>query len=279
VARALLSATRDKASGAAWSIIPTLSGDLVRLLLLSDLHSNLEALEACLDAAPAYEDVVNLGDVVGYGANPNEVIERARALGKHFVRGNHDKAAAGLMDLDEFNPIAALAAHWTRTHITPENLEWLRALPQGPIQLPGLPDVQFVHGSPLDEDDYVVSTRDALEPLLTAQVPVTFFGHSHVQGAFIAGPGEAGAYRPVYRNLGQRVSTDWPLRPEAQYLVNPGSVGQPRDGDWRAGFALFDSEARVVTFYRVPYDLKHAQESILAANLPQRLATRLAAGR
>jgi diadenosine tetraphosphatase ApaH/serine/threonine PP2A family protein phosphatase len=258
---------------------PPFAGNLVRVLLISDLHSNLEALEACLDAAPPYDDVVNLGDVVGYGANPNEVIERARALGKHFVRGNHDKAAAGLMDLDDFNPVAALAADWTRRHISPENLEWLRSLPQGPIQLEGLPNVQFVHGSPLDEDDYVVSSRDALEPLLAAQVPLTFFGHSHVQGAFVAGPGEAGAFRPVYENLGQLVSADWPLRSGVQYLVNPGSVGQPRDGDWRAGFALFDSEKSVVTFYRVPYNLKRAQERILAANLPQRLATRLAAGR
>jgi diadenosine tetraphosphatase ApaH/serine/threonine PP2A family protein phosphatase len=261
------------------AIIANLSGELVRVLLLSDLHSNLEALEACLDAAPAHDIVVNLGDIVGYGANPNEVIDRARALGKHFVRGNHDKAAAGLMDLDEFNPIAALAALWTREHISPENLKWLRTLPQGPIQLPGLENAQFVHGSPLDEDDYVVSARDAFEPLLAAQVPLTFFGHSHVQGGFTSSPNEAAAFRPVYPSLGQLESSEWPLRPGLQYLVNPGSVGQPRDGDWRAGFALFDSETRVVTFYRVPYDLKTAQERILAANLPQRLATRLATGR
>ena len=114
----------------------------MQVLLLSDIHSNLEALEACLAAAPAHDMVFNLGDIVGYGANPNEVIERSRALGNHFVRGNHDKAAAGLMDLDDFNPIAGMAAQWTQKHLTSENLEWLRSLPSGPVQLPELPDVQ-----------------------------------------------------------------------------------------------------------------------------------------
>src|SRR5690349_2600742 len=114
------------------SIIAILPWGNVRVLLISDIHSNLEALEAALAAAPAHNLVINLGDVVGYGATPNEVIDRARGLGKYFVRGNHDKAAAGLMDLREFNPVAALAAIWTTEHLTPENLEWLRSLPQGP---------------------------------------------------------------------------------------------------------------------------------------------------
>ncbi|HKE25942.1 MAG TPA: metallophosphoesterase, partial [Bryobacteraceae bacterium] len=129
----------------------------MRVLILSDIHSNLEALEACLTVAPAYDEVVNLGDIVGYGASPNEVIDRSRALGKYFVRGNHDKASAGLMDLKDFNPVAGLATLWTREQLTPENLAWLRDLPQGPILIDGLPDAQFVHGSPLDEDDYVVT--------------------------------------------------------------------------------------------------------------------------
>lgn len=251
----------------------------MRILLLSDIHSNLEALEACLAVAPAYDFVVNLGDIVGYGANPNEVIERSRALGKHFVRGNHDKAAAGLMDLNDFNPIAGLAAYWTREHLSPENLEWLRSLPQGPIRLPDLPEMQFVHGSPLDEDEYVVNIRDAFEPLLSSSVPITFFGHSHVQGAFSSTPGDTSAFRPAYNTVGQCELKEWPLRKGNQYLVNPGSVGQPRDGDWRAGFAVYDSASTIVTFVRVPYDLKTAQDRILSANLPPRLATRLAAGR
>lgn len=251
----------------------------MRILLLSDIHSNLEALEACLAAAPEHNLVVNLGDIVGYGANPNEVIDRCRGLGKYFVRGNHDKASAGLMDLKDFNPIAGLAAIWTRDHLTPENLEWLKGLPQGPIEVEGLPQAQFVHGSPIDEDEYVVTPRDALEPLLVASVPLTFFGHSHVQGAFSSNPADGGALRPIYRTVGQNEVAEWPLQRNNQYLVNPGSVGQPRDGDWRAAFAVFDSDAYTVSFHRVPYDLKTAQDRIIAAKLPPRLASRLAAGR
>lgn len=252
----------------------------MRVLLISDIHSNLEALEACLGAAPNYDIVVNLGDLVGYGANPNEVIERARGLGKHFVRGNHDKAAAGLMDLSDFNPLAGLAAVWTRDHLTREHLEWLRGLPQGPLQVPEIPGAEFVHGSPIDEDEYVVTAHDALEPLLIAPVPLTFFGHSHVQGAFSSDPADhAGTLRPMYRTVGQAEATEWQLKKDTHYLINPGSIGQPRDGDWRAGFAVFDSDAYTLTFHRVPYNLKSAQDRILAANLPERLATRLAAGR
>jgi predicted phosphodiesterase len=251
----------------------------VRLLLLSDIHSNLEALEACLAAAPAYDLVVNLGDIVGYGANPNEVIERSRRLGKFFVRGNHDKAAAGLMDLKDFNPIAGLAALWTRDQLSGENLEWLRSLPPGPIQVDGLPGAQFVHGSPVDEDEYVVTLRDSLEPLLFSHVPLTFFGHTHLQGSFSTNNTNSDVFRPAYKTVGQSETIEVPVKEGMRYLINPGSVGQPRDGDWRAAFALFDSNDHVVTFCRVPYNLKNAQERILAANLPPRLATRLAAGR
>lgn len=251
----------------------------MRVLILSDIHSNLEALEACLAAAPGYDLVVNLGDIVGYGANPNEVIARSRDLGKFFVRGNHDKAASGLMDLHDFNPIAGMAALWTREQLSPENLEWLRALPQGPIQVEGLAGVQFVHGSPVDEDEYVVTTRDALEPLLVSSVPLTFFGHSHLQGAFVAKAMASDMFRPPYRTVGQAEKSEFPLKKEMHYMINPGSVGQPRDGDWRAAFALYDSDAYTVTFCRAPYNLKSAQERIVAANLPPRLASRLAAGR
>jgi predicted phosphodiesterase len=251
----------------------------VRILLLSDIHSNLDALEASLAVAKPYDLVVNLGDTVGYGACPNEVIDRSRSLGSYFVRGNHDKAAAGLMDLKDFNPIAGLAALWTREQLRPENLEWLRALPQGPIQLPDLPDVQFVHGSPIDEDEYVVTLHDAIAPLSAQTPPVTFFGHTHLQGAFSFHTPAGDAYRPPYRTVGQSEGSEFPLRRGARYLINPGSVGQPRDGDWRAGFAIFDTETWTVTFQRTPYNLKNSQDRILAANLPQRLATRLAAGR
>ena len=251
----------------------------MRVLLISDIHSNLEALEACLAAAPAHDVVVNLGDIVGYGASPNEVIDQARQLGKVFVRGNHDKAVCGLMDLKDFNPVAAMAAEWTRAQLTADNLDWLRALPQGPVEVGELTGLQFVHGSPLDEDDYLVTVRDAVEPLVVSSVAVTFFGHTHLQGSFETNSIHLESFHPAYKTVGQSEIAELRLKDELRYLINPGSVGQPRDGDWRAAFAVFDTENRVVTFCRVPYNLKSAQDRILAAHLPQRLATRLAAGR
>jgi diadenosine tetraphosphatase ApaH/serine/threonine PP2A family protein phosphatase len=251
----------------------------LRILLLSDIHANLEALEACLAAAPSFDLVVNLGDIVGYGASPNEVVDRSRSLGKTFVRGNHDKAATGLLDLNDFNALAAAAAIWTREQLTAEHHEWLVSLPQGPLSLESFPQVQLVHGSPADEDAYIVSIGDALVPLLALTTPLTFFGHTHLQGGFFADGDSADGFRPEYRTVGQTESVSLQLKPETRYLINPGSVGQPRDGDWRAAFALFDTETQVVHFHRAPYNLKAAQDRIFAANLPSRLATRLAAGR
>ena len=251
----------------------------MRILLLSDIHANLEALEACLAAAPPFDLVVNLGDIVGYGASPNEVTARSRDLGEIFVRGNHDKAATGMMNLDDFNPMASAAAIWTREQLTASNADWLRALPQGPLQIEDLPHVQLVHGSPNDEDEYLVSLGDALAPLITLAVPVTFFGHTHLQGGFFANGSGADGFRPEYHTVGKAESVALQLKSETRYLINPGSVGQPRDGDWRAAFALFDAEAQIVHFHRAPYNLKAAQDRIFAAKLPPRLATRLAAGR
>jgi predicted phosphodiesterase len=251
----------------------------LRILLVSDIHANLEALEATLAAAPSFDMVVNLGDIVGYGASPNDVTARARDLGKVFVRGNHDKAATGVIDIDDFNPMAASAAIWTRNQLTPENLEWLRSLPRGPVSLPDFPQVQLVHGSPQDEDEYVVSLGDALAPLITLSTPLTFFGHTHLQGGFFVSESSADGLRPQYQTVGQAESVALQLKPGARYLINPGSVGQPRDGDWRAAFAVFDTDAQLVHFHRTPYNLKAAQDRIFAAKLPPRLATRLAAGR
>jgi predicted phosphodiesterase len=251
----------------------------VRILLLSDIHANLEALEGCLADAPSFDLIVNLGDIVGYGASPNEVTERSRQMGKIFVRGNHDKAATGVMELDDFNPMAAAAAIWTRNELTPENFNWLRALPHGPVVLPDFPDVQLVHGSPIDEDEYVVSLGDALAPLIGFTMPLTFFGHTHLQGGFFANGSSADGFRPEYASVGRAESVTLQLKVTTRYLINPGSVGQPRDGDWRAAFALFDTDLQVVHFHRTPYNLKGAQDRIFAAQLPSRLATRLAAGR
>ena len=250
----------------------------MRILLLSDIHSNLEALDACLAVAPSADAVVNLGDIVGYSASPNEVTVRARKLGGTFVRGNHDKVVAGLESVENFNPIAGLAALWNREHLSAENLDWLRALPKGPVTVPELPGIQFVHGAPDDEDRYVVSIPDALQTLTASAAGVIFFGHTHIQGLFRLRSGFAEGINPEYPSIAKQEMWDFQLEAGVTYMINPGSVGQPRDGDWRAAFAAYDSEKRLVTFYRVPYDLRSAQERIFAANLPPRLGTRLAAG-
>jgi len=252
----------------------------VHVLLLSDIHANLEALEACLDAAPSWDLAVNLGDVVGYGASPNEIIAHCQRVCRYHVRGNHDRACTGATNLEGFNPIAAQAALWTRGALWPANREWLQALPEGPLMPNELPGVELAHGSPLDEDEYLIAVPDALEVLLSRRpAPLTFFGHSHIQGGFFLNR-EHGGELHTQIGLGNSLETsELQLDPNARYLLNPGSVGQPRDGDWRAGFALFDNDAHSVTFYRIPYDVKSAQRRIREAALPERLASRLAIGR
>jgi diadenosine tetraphosphatase ApaH/serine/threonine PP2A family protein phosphatase len=250
----------------------------LRLLVLSDIHGNLEALEACLDAAPEYDQVYNLGDIVGYGANPNEVTQRSRELGSIFVRGNHDKACSGLSDLHDFNPIAGLAALWTREKLFDDHLQFLRELPQGPLS--PMDDVHLVHGSPRDEDEYILMASDAYAMLAQSTVPLTFFGHTHVQRGFLLEGGSPGkALAPNYKSSKGKQTVKLEVKPNTKYLVNPGSVGQPRDNDPRAAFLFYDTDAGVITFHRVPYDIKLAQEKIFAAGLPERLAVRLEEGR
>lgn len=251
----------------------------MRVLLLSDIHSNLEGLQACLAAAPSCDKVVNLGDIVGYGGSPNEVTEEARKLGGLFVRGNHDKACTGVMGVEAFNPVAGLAALWTKQMLTPENLEFLKNLPHGPVALNGLDDIQLVHGSPIDEDEYIIVLRDAVEPLMRSTVPLTFFGHTHIQCVFSIKDKTLEMMRPMYRTKDEADSYEVKLEKGAKYLVNPGSAGQPRDGDRRAGFGVFDTESYIFTFHRIPYNIAGAQKRIMEAKLPDRLATRLADGR
>jgi diadenosine tetraphosphatase ApaH/serine/threonine PP2A family protein phosphatase len=256
----------------------------MRILLLSDIHSNLEALSAVLEAAPQYDSVWNLGDTVGYGANPNEVIDRVRGLGSVFVRGNHDKACCGIGGIEAFNPIAARAAQWTHDALSPENIEWLRQLPAGPVTPLGT-DTSCSHGSPLDEDEYLLSVDDARRPLAEASARINFIGHTHVQGGFATNGEDWFRLTPQFSNR-DADEYELPLRKNARYLINPGSVGQPRDRDWRAAFALYETERlgdntllERVIFFRVPYDVRQAQEKILAAGLPDRLAIRLSEGR
>ena len=261
----------------------------MRALIVSDVHGNLEALEAVLAAAHGlWDEVWNLGDMVGYGASPNEVIDRLRSLASVHVRGNHDRVCCGLTSPENFNPVARAAALWTRTALTPENLAWLEAMPQGPLAA-GEGAACCAHGSPLDEDEYLLTLRDAWAPLAQMTAPVTFFGHTHVQGGFLHQGEQWQEIRPTFEapQNGRRRRKEAPglqsaslALPEGSHvLINPGSVGQPRDRDWRAAYAIFSSDDQTVTFFRVPYDVASCQQRILGAKLPERLAARLREGR
>jgi predicted phosphodiesterase len=247
----------------------------MRILVLSDLHANMTALAAALDAVQGrWDRVVCLGDVVGYGPDPNEVTARIRELGARTIRGNHDKAVADLMSTQDFNPVAKAAAEWTRTQLTPEHLAWLTALPQGPLESDG---IVLVHGAFQDEDEYVFTPAQALEGLLDSDAEVTFFGHTHHQGGFSYGDSNLEVLqirpRPSESFAALRIV------PPRRYLLNPGSIGQPRDADPRAGFAIADLEHQVVEFWRVPYDVGAVQARMRAAGLPEPLVQRLPLGR
>jgi diadenosine tetraphosphatase ApaH/serine/threonine PP2A family protein phosphatase len=256
----------------------------MKFLVISDIHANLEALEATLEAAGAYDRVLVLGDLVGYGADPNAVIDRVRQLPvEAMIRGNHDKVAAGLEDVEGFNYLARQAIEWTAAALTAENHAWLAALPQGPVIIDDFTEI--CHGTPFDEDVYVFDDMDALRALNAARRPLCLFGHTHVPAIFRLGepaPGQARAR--AGRELDGTVPVPGPsfrlnLDNESQCLVNCGAVGQPRDGDARAAYGLLDTDARAVTIMRTPYDIATAQAKIIEAGLPEVLAQRLAVGR
>jgi len=255
----------------------------MRALVLSDIHGNLEALTAVLDAAGTWDALWNLGDMVGYGASPNEVLAVIRAQATWTVRGNHDRVCCGLGSSRHFNPTARAAAKWTTETLTEVNLEWLRALPQGPLdaelKTPNPVHVTLAHGSPLNEDQYIHNMRDAWAPLQQTSTAITFFGHTHIQGGFAQRDHDWQELHPLYHS--RKGSDMWtlPIEPEMRYLINPGSVGQPRDFDWRAAFAIYDSETSEIIYHRVPYDLESTQTRMHEAGLPRRLSARLKEGR
>ena len=251
----------------------------MRALILSDVHGNLEALNAVLEAAAPFDVLWNLGDIVGYGASPNEVINLVRPAAQLNVRGNHDRVCCGLTSALGFNPVARAAATWTHDELTPDNRAWLRAVPQGPLQPEQPAGVTLAHGSPLNEDQYILSMRDAWAPLQQMSTAITFIGHTHLQGGFSQKDHDWHELRPQYRSRNEADSWTIPIPPGTRHLINPGSVGQPRDNDWRAAFAIYDTDAAEIVYHRVPYDLTAAQGRILLAGLPERLAARLREGR
>ena len=246
----------------------------MRYLILSDIHANATALDAVLEAASGrWQKAVCLGDLVGYGPDPNEVIDRIRSLPAITIRGNHDKAVSGVADAEEFNPIARAAVLWTRETLQPENREYLEKLPRGPISVDGF---SIVHGAIYDEDEYVFSPALALDGLLNAPSELSFFGHTHIQGGFYLRGEEVVVmhFKPAGGNPFSVLS----IEAGTCYLLNPGSIGQPRDGDTRAAFAIADIENQSVEFWRVPYDIEAVQARMAQAGLPEPLILRLSFG-
>jgi predicted phosphodiesterase len=246
----------------------------MRYLVLSDIHSNKEALSAVLQFVrrKPWNKVVFLGDLVGYGANPNQTVDMLRGLKPLVaIRGNHDKVCSGIEDGELFNRIALEAAMWTRRKLTRSNLRWLKSLPRGPIVV----DKAFAisHGTPIDEDAYIFGEIEALNVFRQTDFPVCFFGHSHFPVIFGLSPDSITTILTIAPSFRFR------LKEGVRYLINPGSIGQPRDGNPLASFAIYDSASRVVTIHRIAYRVEETQGKILKAGLPRPLADRLALGR
>jgi predicted phosphodiesterase len=240
----------------------------MRFAIFSDTHSNLEALEAVLADARERRctHFVCLGDIVGYNANPHECVERIRELDCPTVKGNHDEQASLPLSTSDFNELAERAIQWTRDNLTEEDKQWLRELPlQKKVR-----DFTIVHAT-LDTPaqwGYVFNNLDAAASFTYQHTTVCFFGHTHVPMVFIRDEG-------VRREWIDHIR----IEPTKKYLINMGSVGQPRDGNWRAAYCIYDIENNLVEQLRVKYDLAVAQQKIIKAGLPRLLAERLALGR
>src|SRR6266571_3764454 len=230
----------------------------MRFAIFSDTHSNLEALEAVLADARKRKctHFVCLGDVVGYNANPHECVERIRELDCPTVKGNHDEQASLRLSTSDFNELAERAIQWTRDHLTEEDKQWLCALPlQRKVR-----DFTIVHAT-LDTPaqwGYVFNNLDAAASFTYQHTNICFFGHTHVPMAFIR---EDGVRRVGFEQLS--------IENGRKYFINAGSTGQPRDGDWRAAYCIYDIENHIVEQLRAKYDLATAQKKILKAGLPQ----------
>jgi predicted phosphodiesterase len=240
----------------------------MRFAIISDLHANLEATEAVLADAHAHDctKFVCLGDLVGYNANPSECVAAVRALDCPVVKGNHDEQASLSESSRDFNELAEQAISWTRANLSDEDKAWLSGL----RLTRQVRDFTIVHAT-LDtpaEWSYVFNTLDAAASFTYQHTTLCFFGHTHVAGAFVRDDGV------------KRVKTEQlMIESGKKYFVNTGSVGQPRDGDPRAAYCIFDAEKSVVEQRRVKYDISTAQRKIIQAGLPRPLAERLELGR
>ncbi|NOZ79870.1 MAG: metallophosphoesterase family protein [Acidobacteria bacterium] len=250
----------------------------MRYLVLSDIHGNYQALEAVLrhSRRKKYQHVLFLGDAVGYGASPNRVMDWLRSLGSRvaIVRGNHDRVCAGLDTADYFNRYARQAVFWTEGHLNRQNMAFLRAMPIGPLRIED--GLLICHGSPLDEDAYLFSAGEAREVFEAVDEQVVLFGHTHVPSLFVTRRIDGRRLLSGRILAGARTVLD--LDRDQEYLINPGSVGQPRDRDPRAAYAIYDHDKRRFYHYRVPYQVREARRRIRQAGLPPVLGDRLLYG-
>lgn len=246
----------------------------MKTLIISDLHSNEPALRAVLKqvARKNIARTLCMGDFVGYGAQPNQVVEEVRNLkGKKFyIRGNHDRVAIGADDGKGFNEAAKSAALWTRRKLSRCNMGFLSALPLGPVAVDD--EILMCHGSPFDEDEYLFSEYDAFNVFNAHPQRLIFFGHTHLPSFFVMHENGSVSGWLI------REPMSFKLEPGGRYLINPGSVGQPRDRNSAAAFAIYDRKRQTVQFHRVEYELWKAQQPILEAGLPRILADRLLVG-
>lgn len=237
--------------------------------VVSDIHGNLDSLQAVLADLPSVDEVWCLGDIVGYGPNPNECVETILSLKHLSLAGNHDWAAVGKISTADFNPDARRAAEWTAGQLTPAYREVLRNLPTELV----VGDFTLAHGSPREPVwEYILATGQALANFDHFATPYCLVGHTHVPAVFL---GPSASERPALL----RPSYEVPLRlGERRLIANPGSVGQPRDGDPRAAYALLDLSALTLSFRRVDYDIKAVQQKMQRAGLPNSLWMRLSYG-
>jgi diadenosine tetraphosphatase ApaH/serine/threonine PP2A family protein phosphatase len=248
----------------------------MRYLVLSDLHANVEALDAVLADADlrTWDRCLVLGDLVGYGADPDAVLDRVREKKpSQLVRGNHDKVVCGVTDGAQFNPLALAAARWTMDNIRPDNLSWLRELPQGPQRVQGEPDVVLCHGSPVDEETYILDHEAAHDAFEQVAFRFCLFGHTHYPLTIAVGDGDLLVEVPSGEEGGTVA-----LHESERYLINPGSIGQPRDGNYRPCYLILDTDKPAAEFYRVTYAVDEAMAKITEAGLPAPLALRLSRG-
>ncbi len=244
----------------------------MRYLVISDIHANLAAFDAVLDAAGPFDMIWCLGDLVGYGPDPNECIARIQEFEHICVAGNHDWAALGKLDLNQFNHDARIANAWTRERLTPVARAYLAARPTR-IEQEGF---LLVHGSPREPIwEYILDLEQAAVNFDHFDAPVCLVGHTHIPIGFVFDQAHQDYYRliPPYPE---------PIRltdPTMRMILNPGSVGQPRDGDPRASYAILDWDARTWEVHRVEYPIEVTQERMRAQNLPPRLIERLWLGR